>query len=62
VWLIVRQALTVYRPGRAALFAGAAAMAAWAAWPDPSAGHAAADQFGVIGWCPRPPRWQCWHR
>jgi hypothetical protein len=47
VWLIVRQALTVYRPGRAALFAVAAA-AAWAAWPDPSAGHAAADQFGVI--------------
>jgi hypothetical protein len=48
VWLIVRQALTVHRPGRAALFAVAAAAAAWAAWPDPSAGHAAADQFGVI--------------
>jgi hypothetical protein len=48
VWLIVRQALPVYRPGRAALFAVAAAAAAWAARPDPSAGHAAADQFGVI--------------
>ncbi len=30
------------------LFAPTAAVAAWAAWPDSSAGHAAADQFGVI--------------
>ena len=48
VWLIARQVLTVYRPGRALLFAAAAAAAAWAAWPDSSAPHADADQFGVI--------------
>ena len=48
VWLIARQALTAYRPGRALLFAVAAGAAAWAAWPDSSAGHAAAGQFGVI--------------
>ena len=48
VWLIARQALTVYRPRRAALFAVAAGAAAWAAWPDSSAGHAAAGQFEVI--------------
>ena len=48
VWLIAREVLMVYRPGRALLFAVAAAVAAWAAWPDSSAGHAAADQFGVI--------------
>jgi len=48
VWLIVREVLTVYRPGRALLFAVAAGAAAWAAWPDSPAGHAAADQFGVI--------------
>jgi hypothetical protein len=48
VWLMAREALMVYRPGRALLFAVAAAVAAWAAWPDSSAGHAAADQFGVI--------------
>ena len=47
VWLIAREVLTVYRPGRALLFAVAAGAAAWAAWPDSSAGHAAADQFGV---------------
>ncbi len=48
VWLIVREVLTVYRPGRALLFAVAAGAAAWAAWPDSPAGHAAAGQFGVI--------------
>ena len=48
VWLIVRQALMIYRPGRAVLFTVAAAVAAWVAWPNSSAGHAAADQFGVI--------------
>jgi hypothetical protein len=48
VGLIVRQELMIYRPGRAVLFTVAAAVAAWAAWPDSSAGHAAAGQFGVI--------------
>jgi hypothetical protein len=33
---------------RAALFAAAAAVAVWAAWPDSSVLHAAADQFGLI--------------
>ncbi len=48
MWLIARETLMVYKPGRALLFAGAAGAAAWAAWPDSSAGHAAAGQFGVI--------------
>ncbi len=48
VWLIAREALMVYRPGRALLFAVAAGAAAWVAWPDPPVGHAAAAQFGVI--------------
>jgi hypothetical protein len=33
---------------RVALFAVTAAVAAWAAWPDSSVLHAAADQFGLI--------------
>ena len=33
---------------RVALFAVAAAVAAWAAWPDSSVLHAAADRFGLI--------------
>src|ERR1700758_2061807 len=33
---------------RAALFAVAAAIAAWAAWPQPTVGHAAVSQFHVI--------------
>ena len=32
----------------AVLFVAAATVAARAAWPDSSAGHAAADEFGVI--------------
>ena len=48
VWLIVRQALMIYRPGRAVLFAVAAAAAAWGAWPRPPAGHALVSQVGVI--------------
>ena len=47
VWLVMREAMT-YRTGRAVLFVAAATVAARAAWPDSSAGHAAADQFGVI--------------
>ncbi len=48
VGLIAREALMAYKPGRALLFAVAAGAAAWAAWPDSSAGNAAAGQFGVI--------------
>jgi hypothetical protein len=48
VWLIARQALTVYRPGRAVVFAVAAGVATWGAWGNPSADHAIPDQFGVI--------------
>ena len=36
VWMLAREALMPRRLDRAALFAVAAAMAAWAAWPDSS--------------------------
>jgi hypothetical protein len=48
VWMLAREALMPRRVVRAALFAVAAAAAAWTAWPDSSALHAAADRFGVI--------------
>jgi len=48
VWVLAREALMPRRMVRAALFAVAAAAAAWVAWPDSSILHAAADQFGVI--------------
>ena len=48
VWMLVREALMPRRIARAALFAVAAAAAAWTAWPDSSVLHAAADRFGVI--------------
>jgi hypothetical protein len=48
VWMLAREALMPRRVVRAALFAVAAAVAAWTAWPDSSVRHAAADQFGVI--------------
>jgi hypothetical protein len=48
VWMLARGALMPRRLVRVGLFAVAAAMAAWAAWPDSSVLHAAADQFGVI--------------
>ena len=48
VWMLAREALMPRRVVRAALFAVAAAVAAWTAWPDSSVLHAAADRFGVI--------------
>jgi hypothetical protein len=48
VWMLAREALMPRRLGRAVVFAAAAAVAAWAAWPDSSVLHADADQFGVI--------------
>ena len=48
VWMLARGALMPRRLVRVALFAVAAAVAAWAAWPDSSVLHAAADRFGVI--------------
>ena len=36
------------RLARALLFAVAAAVTAWAAWPQPGVGHAAVSQFHVI--------------
>jgi hypothetical protein len=48
VWMLAREALMPRRLGRVVVFAVAAAAAAWAAWPDSSILHAAADQFGVI--------------
>jgi len=47
-WVIAREALLPRRIGRVVVFAAVAAAAAWAAWPDSSVLHAAADQFGVI--------------
>ena len=48
VWMLAREALMPRRLVRAALFAAAAAVAAWAAWPEPTVGHAAVSQFHVI--------------
>jgi hypothetical protein len=48
VWMLAREALMPRRIGRAALFTAAAAIAAWAAWPQPTVGHAAVSQFHVI--------------
>jgi len=47
-WVLAREALMPRRLGRAALFAAAAGSAAWAAWPQPTVGHAAVSQFHVI--------------
>jgi hypothetical protein len=47
-WVLAREALMPRRLGRAALFAAAAGTAAWAAWPQPTVGHAAVSQFHVI--------------
>jgi len=47
-WVTAREALMPRRPGHAALFAAAAGVAAWAAWPQPRVGHAAESQFHVI--------------
>jgi hypothetical protein len=46
--MLARGALMPRRLVRVALFAVAAAVAAWAAWPGASVLHAAADRFGVI--------------
>ena len=48
VWMLAREALMPRRLVRAALFAVAAAVAAWAAWPQPGVGHAGVSQFHVI--------------
>ena len=48
VWMLAREALMPRRVVRAALFAVAAAVAAWAAWPQPGVGHAGVGQFHVI--------------
>jgi hypothetical protein len=47
-WVLAREALIPRRIGRAALFAAAAGAAAWAAWPQPTVGHAAESRFHVI--------------
>jgi hypothetical protein len=48
IWMLARGALMPRMLVRMALFAVAAAVAAWTAWPDSSVLHAAADQFGLI--------------
>ena len=47
-WVITREALMPRRLGPAAVFTAAAGTAAWAAWPQPTVGHAAVSQFHVI--------------
>src|SRR5690242_13110135 len=47
-WVLAREALLPRRLGRAALFAAAAAVAAWAAWPRPGVGHVAEGRFDAI--------------
>ena len=47
-WMLAREALMPRQFGRAAVFAAAAGAAAWAAWPQPTVGHAAVSQFHVI--------------
>ena len=48
VWVLAREALMPRRLGRAVVFAAAAAVAAWAAWPQPGVGHAAESRFHAI--------------
>ena len=48
VWVLAREALLPRRLGRVSLFAAAAVLAAWAAWPQPGVGHATESQFHVI--------------
>jgi len=48
VWVLAREALLPRRLGRVSLFAVAAVLAAWAAWPQPGVGHAPESQFNVI--------------
>ena len=48
IWMLARETLRPRRLAKAALFAAAAAAAAWAAWPQPTVGHAAVSQFGVV--------------
>jgi hypothetical protein len=48
IWMLARETLRPRQLVRAALFAVAAAGAAWAAWPEPAVGHAAVSQFHVI--------------
>jgi hypothetical protein len=48
IWMLARVTLRPRRLAKAALFAAAAAAAAWAAWPQPTVGHAAVSQFGVV--------------
>ena len=48
VWMLAREALMPRRLVKGALFVAAATAAAWAAWPEPTVGHAAVSQFHVI--------------
>ena len=48
VWMLAREALQPRRIGSAMLFAGAAAVAAWAAWPGSSASFATPGVRGYL--------------
>ena len=47
-WVLAREALLPRRLGRAALFAVAASVTAWAIWPRPGVGHVAEGRFNAI--------------
>jgi hypothetical protein len=47
-WVLAREALLPRRLVRAALFAAAACVAVWAAWPRPGVGHIAEGRFNAI--------------
>ena len=46
--MLAREALMPRRPGRALLFAAAAAATAWVTWPQPWGGHIAEGRFDAI--------------
>ena len=48
LWVLAREALRPRRLGRAALFAAAASVAVWVAWPRPGVGHVAEGRFNAI--------------
>ena len=48
LWVLVREALRPRRLGRAVLFAAAASVAVWVAWPRPGVGHVAEGRFNAI--------------
>ena len=48
LWVLAREALRPRRIGRAVLFAAAASVAVWVAWPRPGVGHVTEGRFNAI--------------